>query len=228
VNRPQPISVLLATEGTYPFYTGGVSTWCHRLTYGLPYINFDVLAVVTNPFQQPKYELAPNVQEVIKVPQWGLLQPARLVDLTGELMVGNRSAARLRVSPQNMPVVQYPHAVTIPVALEADLDRARLEAIEDMRGGGHLPLMLTVYPVLFEATGETRPPVGSHERSKVLLGRFRFRNNALAVAPAVTASSPTPSRCITSRSEMSGDAQITSAQAAARFCRSVSSGARFV
>lgn len=86
----------------------------------------------------------------------GAAPPARLVDLSGELMVGNRSAARLRVSPQNMPLVQYPHAVTIPVALEADLDRARLEAIEEVRGGGHLPLMLTVYPVLSEPTGETR------------------------------------------------------------------------
>ena len=37
VNRAQPISVLLTTEGTYPFYTGGVSTWCHRLIWhGLP------------------------------------------------------------------------------------------------------------------------------------------------------------------------------------------------
>jgi glycosyltransferase involved in cell wall biosynthesis len=76
VNRAQPISVLLTTEGTYPFYTGGVSTWCHRLTHGLPDIEFSLLAVVSNPFQQSKYELAPNVQEVIKVPQWGLVQPA--------------------------------------------------------------------------------------------------------------------------------------------------------
>jgi polysaccharide biosynthesis protein PelF len=72
----EPISVLLTTEGTYPFYTGGVSTWCHRLTHGLPGIDFSVLAVVTNPFPQSQYDLAPNVREVIKVPQWGLLQPA--------------------------------------------------------------------------------------------------------------------------------------------------------
>jgi polysaccharide biosynthesis protein PelF len=69
-------SVLLATEGTYPFYTGGVSTWCHRLTSGLTNFNFRLLSVVSNPYPRPKYELAPNVLEVIKVPQWGLLQPA--------------------------------------------------------------------------------------------------------------------------------------------------------
>ncbi len=70
------ISVLLTTEGTYPFYTGGVSTWCHNLTRGLGDIDFSILAVVSNPFPQLQYELAPNVVEVIKVPQWGLLQPA--------------------------------------------------------------------------------------------------------------------------------------------------------
>src|SRR6266576_4057747 len=76
MSHQEPISVLLTTEGTYPFYTGGVSTWCHRLTHGLPAIDFSVLAVVTNPSPQSKYDLAPNVREVIKVPQWGLLQPA--------------------------------------------------------------------------------------------------------------------------------------------------------
>jgi glycosyltransferase involved in cell wall biosynthesis len=72
----QPISVLLATEGTYPFERGGVSTWCDRLTRGLPDINFSLLAVVTNPFEQIKYQLSSNIREVTKIPQWGLLQPA--------------------------------------------------------------------------------------------------------------------------------------------------------
>jgi len=70
------ISVLLTTEGTYPFYTGGVSKWCDRLTHGLPGVEFHVLAVVTNPYPVPQYELSQNVVRVTKVPQWGLLQPA--------------------------------------------------------------------------------------------------------------------------------------------------------
>jgi glycosyltransferase involved in cell wall biosynthesis len=76
MSKHRPISVLLTTEGTYPFYTGGVSKWCDRLTYGLPGIDFRVLSIVTNPYPDAKYELAPNVKEVIKVPQWGLLEPA--------------------------------------------------------------------------------------------------------------------------------------------------------
>jgi glycosyltransferase involved in cell wall biosynthesis len=71
-----PITVLLTTEGTYPYYTGGVSKWCDLLTHGLPEIEFRVQAVVTNPYPESKYEFSSNVSEVIKVPQWGLLQPA--------------------------------------------------------------------------------------------------------------------------------------------------------
>jgi len=76
LRRDENITVLLASEGTYPFYHGGVSTWCHRLTNGLPNIDFSLLSVVTNPYQQKKYELSPNVIDVIKIPQWGLVQPA--------------------------------------------------------------------------------------------------------------------------------------------------------
>jgi polysaccharide biosynthesis protein PelF len=74
--KARPISVLLTTEGTYPFYTGGVSKWCDLLTHGLPETAFQVQAIVTNPYPEPKYEFSPNVHNVIKVPQWGLLQPA--------------------------------------------------------------------------------------------------------------------------------------------------------
>lgn len=76
ISRHEHISVLLTTEGTYPFYGGGVGTWCHQLTHGLTAIDFRVLAVVTNPYSHLQYDLASNVREVIKVPQWGLVQPA--------------------------------------------------------------------------------------------------------------------------------------------------------
>ena len=60
MSRQRPLTVLLATEGTYPFYTGGVSKWCDLLTHGLPEIEFQVQAVVTNPYPESKYELAPQ------------------------------------------------------------------------------------------------------------------------------------------------------------------------
>lgn len=68
-------SVLLTTEGTYPFHKGGVSTWCHVLTHQLPEVNFKVFALVANPYLPLRYDLAPNVQQVIKVPLWGTDDP---------------------------------------------------------------------------------------------------------------------------------------------------------
>jgi glycosyltransferase involved in cell wall biosynthesis len=70
------LSVLLATEGTYPFYSGGVSTWCQNLTQKLPKIDFRVFAVTTNPFSESRYELSKNVLDVVKAPLWGTMQPA--------------------------------------------------------------------------------------------------------------------------------------------------------
>lgn len=72
MSRP---SVLLTTEGTYPFAKGGVSTWCHVLTQKLPEIDFKLLAVVANPYQQQHYDLSSNVLEVLKIPLWGTDDP---------------------------------------------------------------------------------------------------------------------------------------------------------
>lgn len=68
-------SVLLATEGTYPFAKGGVSTWCHVLTQQLPEIDFKILAIIANPYQEIRYELSSNVLEVVKIPLWGTDDP---------------------------------------------------------------------------------------------------------------------------------------------------------
>jgi polysaccharide biosynthesis protein PelF len=68
-------SVLLTTEGTYPFAKGGVSTWCHVLTQQLPEIDFKLLAIVANPYQKGNYQLSSNVLEVLKIPLWGTDDP---------------------------------------------------------------------------------------------------------------------------------------------------------
>ncbi|GIW11836.1 MAG: lipopolysaccharide glycosyltransferase, putative [Dehalococcoidia bacterium] len=64
------ISVLLTTEGTYPYAEGGVSTWCHALVSNLPEVRFVVLALIAQPGLRPVYPLPPNVQ-VLPVPLWG-------------------------------------------------------------------------------------------------------------------------------------------------------------
>ncbi len=68
-------TVLLTTEGTYPFHKGGVGTWCHVLTTQLPEIDFKIFAIVANPYLKEHYELTPNIKQVIKVPLWGIDDP---------------------------------------------------------------------------------------------------------------------------------------------------------
>jgi len=68
-------TVVLTTEGTYPFHRGGVSTWCQMLINGMPQTSFEVLALVSSPFLKIQYELPANVMKVHSVPMWGHEQP---------------------------------------------------------------------------------------------------------------------------------------------------------
>ena len=67
----QPLSVCLVTEGTYPHYKGGVSTWCDMLVRGLPEVRFVLMSLVADPSASPVFELPPNVVKLITVPLWG-------------------------------------------------------------------------------------------------------------------------------------------------------------
>ncbi|MCU1487781.1 MAG: glycosyl transferase [Actinomycetia bacterium] len=72
-------SVLLCTEGTYPFNGGGVSTWCDILCTSLDEVDFRIQAITGNPEVALKYELPANVLGVHKVPLWGTIEPAEHV-----------------------------------------------------------------------------------------------------------------------------------------------------
>lgn len=69
--QPAPLSVGLVNMGTYPHYTGGVSTWCDLLVRGLPEVRFTLISLVADPSAKPVYDLAPNVERLITVPLWG-------------------------------------------------------------------------------------------------------------------------------------------------------------
>ncbi|MBY0492693.1 MAG: GT4 family glycosyltransferase PelF [Cyanobacteria bacterium] len=70
------LSVLLTTEGTYPYHKGGVSTWCDALTRQLGEVDFTLLSLAMHPYLMPSYTLHPNVKELVTVPLWGIEQPA--------------------------------------------------------------------------------------------------------------------------------------------------------
>jgi len=70
------LSVLLMTEGTYPYSGGGVSTWCDVLCRGLSEIDFYIIAVTGSPIATLKYTLPGNVRTVRQVPLWGSEEPS--------------------------------------------------------------------------------------------------------------------------------------------------------
>lgn len=69
--KSQRLHVLLVSEGTYPFFFGGVSTWCHVLVRGLPEVDFTLMSLIDSPSRKPTFELAENVVEFRPVPIWG-------------------------------------------------------------------------------------------------------------------------------------------------------------
>ena len=73
------LSVLLLTEGTYPYAGGGVSTWCDLLCRELHDVDFYVIAVTGSPIATPKYKIPSNVQYLRQVPLWGSEEPSEYV-----------------------------------------------------------------------------------------------------------------------------------------------------
>ncbi len=69
------IRVMLATEGTYPFHRGGVSTWCDVLVKQTPSVDFVVYSILMNPFVRQKFGLPPQ-HKLVKVPLWGTEEPS--------------------------------------------------------------------------------------------------------------------------------------------------------
>ncbi len=66
------LSVMMITEGTYPYHWGGVSTWCHLLLNDLPNIDFTLLSLVHDQEAVPQFTLPENVVEFRPEPLWGL------------------------------------------------------------------------------------------------------------------------------------------------------------
>lgn len=64
------MKVMLATEGTYPFSHGGVSTWCDVLLKHITQVDFIVYSIIMNPYVSQKFPL-PGNSTLIKVPLWG-------------------------------------------------------------------------------------------------------------------------------------------------------------
>jgi len=65
---PPLADVCLLLEGTYPFVTGGVSSWVHDLILGMPDVRFALLHIsaARGVTQKPKYKLPPNIVSFVE------------------------------------------------------------------------------------------------------------------------------------------------------------------
>lgn len=73
------ISVVLTCEGTYPYATGGVSTWADILVHELKNVDFTLLPIMMHPYVKLKFELPSNVTDIITVPLWGSEEPTEYI-----------------------------------------------------------------------------------------------------------------------------------------------------
>ncbi|HEY6476146.1 MAG TPA: GT4 family glycosyltransferase PelF [Polyangia bacterium] len=67
--QPPRADVCLLVEGTYPFVSGGVSSWVHDIIGGHPELSFAVLNVGSHPaaYGEPRYQLPDNVTGLHRV-----------------------------------------------------------------------------------------------------------------------------------------------------------------
>lgn len=71
-----PVRVAMVTEGTYPYTTGGVSTWCDQLVQGID-VSFDLVALTGTGTEDLRWELPASVRSVQQVGVWARCEPTR-------------------------------------------------------------------------------------------------------------------------------------------------------
>jgi glycosyltransferase involved in cell wall biosynthesis len=112
-------TVLLCTEGTYPYAGGGVSTWCDILCRELADYDFTLYAVTGEPEVRLRYELPPNVIRTIHIPLWGAREPADFVLADrpfSELQARRRRTTATAVTLRFVPLL---HRLLAAMAVEA-------------------------------------------------------------------------------------------------------------
>ena len=73
------IKVVWTGEGTYPYVTGGVSTWADLLVHELRNMDFILMPIQMNPYNTLKFDIPQNVVELIGIPLWGTEEPVEYI-----------------------------------------------------------------------------------------------------------------------------------------------------
>ena len=73
------IKVVWTGEGTYPYSTGGVSTWADALIHELTNIDFVLIPIQMHPYIKLKFNIPANVVDIINIPLWGTEEPIEYI-----------------------------------------------------------------------------------------------------------------------------------------------------
>ena len=73
------IKVVWTGEGTYPYSTGGVSTWADALVHELNNIDFILIPIQMHPYIKLKFNIPVNVIDIINIPLWGTEEPIEYI-----------------------------------------------------------------------------------------------------------------------------------------------------
>ena len=88
------INVLLITEGTSPYYGGGVSTWCDDLVQNISSCNFSVVCITDTYKPNPNLTFPKNVQNIYQFPLWDAEEPIEYIgsEATYEAVVRRKNS----------------------------------------------------------------------------------------------------------------------------------------
>ena len=83
------MNVCIITEGGYPVIRGGLSEWCHQLIRESTDIQFSVFCMVPPGYEEPVYELPPNVSTglISVIGGSSHLRPSRLPEAVAQRIV---------------------------------------------------------------------------------------------------------------------------------------------
>ena len=65
------LRVALVSEGSYPFYPGGVSVWCHQLIHGMTDNSFTAVALTVDGTEHCTWPIPDNLTQLVNIPLWG-------------------------------------------------------------------------------------------------------------------------------------------------------------
>jgi hypothetical protein len=93
---------------------------------------------------------------VLNVETGDSVMSERLNTIQTDIATGGRTLGRANAQPHQLPIVPANYAQERQVNFELDLDRARLEAIENVRNGGDITFNITFFPTLADQSGQLR------------------------------------------------------------------------